>query len=339
MPPITVAKPLSPRAVASYIRRMAKTRARRGSYLFQRPGSQNWYIKLQSPTGRVERSLRTSDRQQAEILALPLIGEHKAALLAARPRWVRSWRLEPGREHVGEDGSRIIATDRDLIYLDHNGAITRTEPNAAEELVNLPRPAILHFGNPPLSISEMRRMGEGPIIDASKIDRPALPKKNGDDAVLETYLTHRNIGGYDRREAETVWALFKSLCDKPLKDATRDDGRSLVQKFKDDDNKSATITKKIGWLRAAVELAIDEGKLKFNPFSNIVPKDDDELERVPLSEADVKACKRKLHKLGESDQLLFRLLATTGMRLSEAFQINGELKEKGVRFCIVGEKT
>jgi integrase len=37
--------------------------------------------------------------------------------------------------------------------------------------------------------------------------------------------------------------------------------------------------------------------------------------------------------------VLFRLLATTGMRLSEAFEIDGELKERGFRYVIVGKKT
>jgi integrase len=40
---------------------------------------------------------------------------------------------------------------------------------------------------------------------------------------------------------------------------------------------------------------------------------------MPLNEADIKNVKRSLDRLDESDQMLFRLLATTGMRLSEAF--------------------
>ena len=36
----------------------ATARARHGSYIFQRPGSVNWYIKLRSPGGkRIEKSL------------------------------------------------------------------------------------------------------------------------------------------------------------------------------------------------------------------------------------------------------------------------------------------
>src|SRR5271169_1436669 len=103
MSPITVADALPPRAVASYIRAM--TRARHGSYLFQRPGSENYYVKLRSPAGRVEKSLGTSDRREAEIVALPLIRDHKAALLAARPRVVQTFvrEYEPGL-HTGLNG-------------------------------------------------------------------------------------------------------------------------------------------------------------------------------------------------------------------------------------------
>jgi integrase len=292
------------------------TRARHGSYLFQRPGSANWYIKLRSPGGRIEKSLGTTDKLSAEAKAGSMIAHHKARLLAARPTVGMNWTFEyePGREHPGPDGGRIIATEHELIYLDKEGRIRVKGPNG----------------------------GVGGLAFAVPAPgtRPSLATRNGDDAIFETYLNHRNITGYDRREAETVWALYKALTDnKPLKDATRDDGRKLVQRFKDAGNKTATVTKKVGWLRAAVELAIDEGKLKFNPFSSVVPKNDDEQERLPLDDADMKACRRDLDKLREADQLLFRILATTGMRLSEAFEIKDESKEKGVRFCIVGKKT
>jgi len=157
---------------------------------------------------------------------------------------------------------------------------------------------------------------------------------------LDTYLNHRNIEGYARSEAETVWRTFKELTsNKALKDCTRDDGRLLAQHFKDAGNKSATVVKKVSWLRAAVRLAIKEGRLQFNPFAEVVAEDDDKLKRKPLSDADVKVCKKKLGTLSESDQLLFRFLATTGARLGEAFQINGEATELGVRYVVIGSKT
>lgn len=314
---------------------MPKTK-RKTDYLFQRPGSANWWIKLQSPGKRVEKSLGTADRRQAEILALPMIAKHKALLLAARPHLVTVWqhKLEPGREHVAPDGSKIIATARELIYIGHNGSITRTEPNGGPA-----QRTIAVFPTQAAAIAAASRPNWGVGVEPDA--RPKLVAKNGDDAILETYLQHRNVTRHYEREARSVWALYKTLTNgKPLKDARRDDGRKLVAYFENEGLKSATIQKKITWLNAAVNLAISEGRLEFNPFSGIVPNRNDKLTRLPLSEADMKTCKRNLGALDATDQALFRLLASTGMRLSEAFEIDcEEVKEKGCRFVIVGKKT
>ena len=172
------------------------------------------------------------------------------------------------------------------------------------------------------------------------MDRPALLAKSGDDAILETYLKHASITDHFEREARNVWALYKTLTvSKPLKDADRDDGRKLVAHFEAEGLRSATIAKKIGWLTAACNLAIREGRLKFNPFASIVPKRDDKQRRLPLTDADMKEVKRNLARLSQSDQSLVRLLGSTGMRLSEAFEIEGEEKKKGCRYVIVGKKT
>ena len=306
---------------------------RRTDYLFLRPGSRNWHIKLQSPTGRVEKSLGTPDRVQAEILALPMIAEHKVKLLEARPRLETTWRYEyePGREHVGPDGGRIIANDQELIYLDTQGHITRRSPNGGTTYQLVGRKPTLR------SVVEAITGDQSPFNDGV---RPRRQERTADDAIIATYLEHANITGHSERETRAVWALYKQLTDgKPLKDATRDDGRKLVQHFEGQGLRSATIQKKITWLNAAVNLAIKESKLTFNPFSSIVPKRDDKQKRLPLSEDDIKNAKRNLGQLGESDQLLFRLLAATGMRLSEAFEIDGEMNERGCRYVIIGKKT
>jgi integrase len=321
---------------------MAMARARHGSYIFQRPGSANWYVKLRSPGAkRVEKSLGTSDKLEAESRAGELITTHKTALLAARPRFDRVWRheLEPGRKHVAPDGGEILATDKELFYVSHSGAIIRTEPNGgpAFQLVFGDKLTVRSLAEATLAAD----FGDGPA------ERRTPPTKNGDDALFQTYLDHggkkkTGVHGHYRREAESTWALFKRLTDnKPLKNCTRDDGRKLVTHFQAEGLKSATIQKKITWLNAACNLAISEGRLNsINPFSSIAPAADDESERLPLDDADMKKCKRNLDKLSASDQLLFRLLGTTGMRLSEAFQIDDEEpKEKGHRFVIIGKKT
>jgi len=306
-------------------------------HVFKRFGSDSWTIRVRDADGkRVVESLGTSDARQAEIIALPKISEHKARLAALRPRLRTIWqhRLEPGREHAAPEGGKIVATDRELIHIGHNGAITKTEPNGGlADFVAWP---------------EGTRPTLNAIVDAAQAvrePRPTVATKSGDDAILETYLSDRGIVGYDRKEAETVFAVYKQLTDnKPFRDATRADGKLLAQHFKDSGNKTATIVKKVGWLRAAVQLAIDEdktGRLTFNPFSNVVakPKDSDETERLPLDDADMKKCRASLDNLDKPDALLFRVLATTGMRLSEAYQIAGEATERGVRYVIVGEKT
>jgi integrase len=294
---------------------------RKRSYLYKRPDSQNWYLRLQYPATRtrIEKSLGTPDRAQAEILSLPYIQQHKMRLLEAKPGQV-AWRwrqtVELGEGHV-TPFEQIIVDGRELIIL-NSGAVVRKEPNGEFALVAVP------------SVREQKAI-------ARRDQRTAT---SPDDALIETYLKHKNITGYFEREARAVWALYKQLTNsKPLKDASRDDGRKLVDYYEKQDLKSASIQKKVGWMIAAVNLAIDEGKLKFNPFSSIVRDRDDKQRRLPLSETDIRNLKRNLDQLDEADQLLFRILACTGMRLSEASLIDDEMKEKGCRYVIIGRKT
>jgi integrase len=132
--------------------------------------------------------------------------------------------------------------------------------------------------------------------------------------------------------------------NKPLRECTRDDGRAIVVYLEDqaDDNdppKSATFRRRMVPLVAAVNLAIDEGKLKFNPFSSVVADRKDEGEREAFDDDDMKLIRANLHLLDPNDRLLLRVLATTGMRRGEAFEIDGEKTEDGIRYCVVGTKT
>lgn len=317
---------------------MATATRTKNDYIFEHPQSRCLFLRLRDENGRrFVRSLGTSDRLQAEIIASPLIAEHKARILAARPRLESVWvhKLEPGRIHADPDGGTIAATDRELIHYGHNGSEIRKEPNGGHGL------QLISSG--PLTL---RGLAEAFInSDAEALGgrsvRPARPTRSTDDAILETYLKHAKVTGYFADEARAVWAVYQAKTDGlPLKDAKRDDGRKVAAHFEAQGLKSATIQKKIMWLSAACNLAIKDDKLKFNPFTGVVGKSDDSATRLPLNDADIKGCKRHLGKLGESDQLLVRLLASTGMRLSEAFEIDGEEpKEKGHRFIIVGKKT
>lgn len=314
-------------------------------YLFQRKTGGNWYVRLQPPGQKlVERSLGTSDLKAAEIAASDLIKQHKALMYQRRqarvPRvahgpWLPEY--EPGL-HTLPDGSTLIATERDLTF--SNG--TR-RPNGGPMiyLTGERLPAEREFKV--FDDAYAGKIGPGPI----ETDRPTpvMVKSSADDAILETYIKHNSITGYREREAQGMWRIFRTVVDKPLRDCTREDGRVIVAFLADEaedegrEVKSATLRRRMVPLVAAVNLAIDEGKLKFNPFSSVVPDRKDEEERAPFDDDDIKKIRANLHKLDANDQLLLRVLATTGMRRGEAFEIASEKIEDGIRYCEVGTKT
>jgi integrase len=291
-------------------------------YLFKRKGSDNWYIRLQPPGQKiVEKSLGTSDLKLAEIAAMPLIREHKAFMYQRRPTVTPFWHraYEPGLRMI--DGEQVIATERELQFIDASGNVVRREPNGgpAELLTPAPR------GGPSFK-----------AYDDAK--RPTPVVKNADDALLEAYIKHKGLDGLRERQARDIWHTFRDVVKKPLKQCTRDDGRAVVAEL-GDDAKSATLRRRMVPLVATVNLAIKDGKLTFNPFIGCVQDRDDEEEREAFDDADMKLIRANLHRLSKSDQLLVRLLATTGMRRGEAFEINREQIENGIRFVTIGTKT
>jgi hypothetical protein len=267
---------------------MPKTR--KIDYLYQRGSI--WWLRLQRDGRDIGKSLGTADRKQAEIIALPLIAQHKAALLAARLHFENMWqhRFEPGREHAAPDGGRLIATDKELIHLNHNGAVIKIEPNGGPARMIVGRYATQS------AAVEAARHANWNVTEAA---RPTVPTKNGngDDSIFQTHLDyggHKKTGvhGKSRREAESMWALFRQLTNgKPLEKCTRDDGRLIVRHLEAQGFKSATVHKKLVPLCAAVNLAIADGKLRFNPFASIAPQRDDNAVRLTLSGDDMPACR------------------------------------------------
>jgi len=299
-------------------------------YLFRRKGSNNLYVRLQPPGQKiVEKSLGTADVRLAEIAAMPLIREHKAFMYQRRPTVTPIWHraYEPGLRII--DGEQAIVTERELQFLDNSGNVIRREPNGGPAELLTPAPS---SGVPSFK-----------AYDDAKRPTPAV--KNGDDALLETYLAHKGITGYREREARDMWHIFKTVVGKPLRDCTRDDGRAIVAYLEDqaDDDeplKSATLRRRMVPLVAAVNLAIEESKHKgINPFVSVVPDRKDADECDAFDDNDMKIIRANLHKLSPNDQLLVRTVATTGMRRGEAFEIASEKIEDGIRYCTVGTKT
>jgi integrase len=299
-------------------------------YLFRRKDSQNIYVRLQPPGQRViERSLGTTDVKAAEIAAADLIKRHKLTMYGRRltrlPQVHASWvpAYAPGVQVI--DGQQVFATERELRDLT-TGAVIGPNGGPAEILSPAPLDGVPSFE----------------AYDAAKA-RPTPTVKNGDDALLETYLKHKGISGHREREARDMWHIFKTVVRKPLRECTRDDGRAVVAYLEDQADeplKSATLRRKMVPLTALVSLAIEEGKHKgINPFAGVVQDRGDADRRLPFDDDDMALIRANLSRLSDEDQLLLRLLATTGVRRGEAFQIDREQTEGGVRFCVIGTKT
>lgn len=302
---------------------------RKGTYLFKRKGSSNWWIRFQyklefGGTYKVEKSLGTADLTEAEFLAADLIKQHKRMVIIRRSEREGTLKTElhpryaPDRLHILDDGSRVMATKDQLHYLSDDGTVIRTEPNG------------------PIAVQSI----SSPKDDREMIALLPKSKKSADDAIIETWIKHRALNKHITAEARNVWALFKEVSNNmPLKHCTRDHARRLAEHLSTSGNKSQTVAKKLSHLCAAVNLAINEGKLSFNPFASVARKADDSIVRMPLSDDDMALVRSHLHELRQEDQLLWRWLAMTGMRLEEPFQIFDEHKENGIRFVIVGTKT
>ena len=178
--------------------------------------------------------------------------------------------------------------------------------------------------------------------DARLADQLTGHYRNKDDSIIETWIKQQAVGKHLASEARNVWRLFKEVVgNKPLAQCSREDGRKLVEALRARGNQYQTIAKKVGHLRAAVNLAIDDphSRLQHNPFSKIVPKSRDKLRRLPLSHSDMASVRDHLHELRDEDQLLWKVMATTGMRPSEAFNIREEFKEDGIRYVMIGRKS
>jgi integrase len=307
-------------------------------YLFRRGGM--IYVKLQPPGGKlVEKSLGTPDVHVAKDRARDLIAQHERFMYQRRQARVACvvhgpWIHEhaPGL-HTLPEGGHVLATETTLTFTDKGGKITGTRPNGG--------PAIYLTGAPLSAMQEFKALddawsgaiGPGPV----PTDRPSLVVKDADAELFEVYISHAGLNAARAKECRDLWHLFKTTTGKTLKDATRDDGRKLVAAM--GDVKSATAKRKLVPLRAAVNLAISEGKhTGINPFVSVVAKRSDSTRRKSFDDSDMKIIRANLGRLSKHDQLLVRTLACTGMRLSEAFSFDGEQTESGVRFIVVAEE-
>jgi hypothetical protein len=119
-------------------------------YLFRKNDSSNWSVRFQRDGKDTIKSLGTSNRQEAEIIAGPLITHHKAALLALKPRFEVEWRFEFEPSENMQDapnGERVLASKTELKFFGPDGRLLRTSPNGrpAVRFVNMARRSAFRF--------------------------------------------------------------------------------------------------------------------------------------------------------------------------------------------------
>ena len=306
-------------------------------YLLKRPNSPNWRVRFQYPGGKSkEVSLGTPDLREAELRSLTIAADHKRKLIENRPRRETQWcprvdgrgiqKLEE-RDELGyppAELSRLWSRRREITFLDAAGQPVRTEPNGGYHavIVNLPEKFVCMPVSP--TTRARRTAATCPTFRTSILATSKTRRRNRRRAAAKTTrclmrTSHKRSKPRQREGGAKYWMLFRTLVKKPLKDCERDDARVMLKHFQDQGLKSATIRRKFVWLVAVCNTL--SRKAKSNSIrSRSSPKSgDDSMERVPLDDADLKLCVRNLGKVGEADQVLFRLLASTGMRLGEGF--------------------
>ena len=144
---------------------------RHRDHIFQRPGSKFWAVRIQQNGKSKIKSLKTTDKQEAIILARPYVDEHQRRLLAARPRIETGIEraMTPGKYEQPE-GSIIVAGETEITYIGKDGSV-RSEPN---------RKAITRLVNNKLGIpSDIDVSAMFTALDEPK--RTALAKNAADD--------------------------------------------------------------------------------------------------------------------------------------------------------------
>ncbi|MET3409507.1 hypothetical protein [Methylobacterium sp. 1030] len=301
---------------------------RQVDYLYRRGAT--WWLRLQPPGEPVYcRSLGTTDRLQAEVLAGPAIQAHKRKRLEAAGR--RGGRLVvpeidweyPLGLSVRDDGTHIRADTQvatltapdGRVWQDQNSQIVRitayhVRPNDPAAPIPLPAP------------------------------KPAAPDPSADLALLETYLAKQTRPEHYVRDARRSWARWLEFVEnRPLSRCTRADGHAFVAHLRAMTPPPAPVTVR-KWL-SHIKAPIADGLPKHDPrqdiFHNVLGTVEVQTKRLPLSEADMTLFRETaLPKLADEERLLWLLMATTGMRPSECAAVTEEFEEGGVRYIMIG---
>jgi integrase len=340
--------------------------ARPGTYLYKKPGSKKWWVQFQYPGDlatkmgrrRIRKSLNTSDREKAQETARSLIFEHKKFVYLSRVSdRVRAEQVETlGREPTEEEhweavlrklavaGARLDYTHK-LGLTDHgDGTTTFATKDRVWRMINgvtqAPVPNEPIFKIPPGVFEEEEATDLSKARTRAEASAPK-PAEDPDEKLFKLWVRHNNVKPAIQADARRALDAYKEVVRRPFARATRLDGQKLAEHFLSQGNKRATVVKKVGHLGAICEVAIHFGRLKsnLNPFHAVVPNLKDADRRDIITEEEMAVMRGKLHTLREDQQLLWMLIATTGMRRGEAWDIMGEQEEDGLRKVRIGTKS
>ena len=295
-----------------------------------------WVLRFQYPpeamhlTGRriVIRSMKTPDRELARIRSAPHIAEHKLILVIAkahregRVTEVVEQAYKPGETY--REASRTIMAARERLLVMEDGEV-HEEPNPTKAV----------------------NVVTGNDFQAATVTAFETITGRRKSDWIKTWVETNSINKHLEADARRTWAAMLHLTNgKPVEQCTREDGKALVRHLfgRHKGNSRASVDKSIGLLRSACNVC----GIEPNPFSKVMPPKPKgraaiiaarESKRLPLEESEIKLLMAHIDELRDEDQFLFRLLACTGMRLDEAFQIREEIEHEGFRAAWIGTKT
>lgn len=334
--------------------------ARPGTYLFQRKGSRNWHLRLQYPDDgmrqaahylfgvmpprKIEKSLGTPDRAEAELIAGPEILQHRRAVIAYQAmrdparyqgRLTHEPVHQPGSTLRNDDGSMIIATKDQIIHVSANGEHT-ISPNTTSPVFRLDMSKVNPVQRRALQELEQR-------IEKPPVRVQPKPKTDVDKEIVENWIAERNPAKTHANAARNMLALFQEMFpDKTFATADRDDARAMTKRLEELGNVSATVKSKLSGLVAAVnlEMARKAPRVTFNPFAGVATKKaDDTTKRMSLTEADVKAIEARRDLFTDEQWLMWKWCVNTGMRPAEVYNIKEEFRETLEHHPITGEPS
>lgn len=293
---------------------------------------------------KIEKSLRTPDRRQAEVIAGPEILEHKRFLLVynamnnptgsrgrspedqalfesayqsmlERNKFVPAQpepRYAPGKTIRNDDGSMIIPTAKELIYLDAAGNQIKTVPNVKSDKIAY---HVERSNEPPASFWRAK------TVKSSDIDTE----------IVENWIKDAKPAATHERSARNMLKLFKELNPgRTFVTAEREDVEAMIDHMKAEDNVSSTIKTKLSTIVAAInhEMAQKKPRVKFNVFAGVAKRDPkDATARLPLTETDVAAMEACFDLFNDEEKLLWTWCTNTGMRPKEVYSLREEFRE------------